>query len=146
MRTKRRNEIAAVAQYLPYLVQKSSTRQSIDVTNDGIKHHLKLFPTSNNTRTKRYITISPPCLLMMQSRQYAKPVSPSSSHNAICFASTTSLYALTFFSSNSPVDSIFRCLGTNTASWPVIRRPSARSNFAPNANLLMSSFFSVETM
>lgn len=49
------------------------------------------------------------------------------------------VYAEIFFS--------FRTFfGLNTASCPVILLPSARSSFAPNASLLISSFFSWLTM
>lgn len=49
---------------------------------------------------------------------------------------TPPAYAETFFSPTTLV---------KTASWPVILRPSARSNFAPSANLLISSLFSAVT-
>lgn len=48
------------------------------------------------------------------------------------------VYALSFFS--------LMTFGRKTASWPDIRRPSARSSFAPRASLLMSSVFSLLSM
>jgi hypothetical protein len=48
---------------------------------------------------------------------------------------TVHAYASTFFSLN--------VFGLKTASWPDMRRPRARSSFAPSASLLMSSVFSL---
>lgn len=121
---------------------------SINVARDGIKPFHTLLNLKECTQEK---SISPYPLHASQrcsvTPNIPSPSAPSGSHNnPICSALAIALYTLTFFSSNSSVDCIFRCFGTKTASWPVIRRPSARSSFAPSASLLMFSFFSVETM